>query len=136
MAHREDTDTALSEAITSPAAISSAVADDSQSVLKEELLRWTGTIFCTVIAYVVIALIAYLLYHPDIAALKATAKHVLVEPQCTLPEPMEALLFRLGVIVIPLGLYFFYRALPHWALFKTFMRSKTFLIVSMLPMVA
>jgi concanavalin A-like lectin/glucanase superfamily protein len=89
---------------------SSGISDsmDQATGIKEEILRWIFSIFSAVLVYVIIAAIADKLYSPDIDELKALAGKILAEPEKALPEPKEALLFRLGIVTILPGLFGFY----------------------------
>ncbi len=76
--------------------------------LKEEMLRWIFSILGAVLIYYIIASIVHNVYHPDIELLNKKVSDLLIEPFYARPEPMEAMLFRLGVLTIvpaTLGLY-------------------------------
>ena len=76
--------------------------------LKEEILTYTLSVVCAIITYVASALAVQKVYHPDIDSLLASAKVLLMDTSTVRPEPMEALLFRLGVVIIIPGLIGFY----------------------------
>src|SRR4051812_13135176 len=78
-------------------------------LLKEEALVWLFAILATVAVYIVTALIIQKVYNPDIIALKNAGTKLLIAVNTILPEPKEAMLFRVGVVVISLGLLVFYR---------------------------
>ena len=85
---------------------------DHDVILKEETLTWTFSILCSLIVYIVAALVVHNIYHPDLSVLYAAAKDILIDTMGVVrPEPVEAMLFRLGVvIIIPsfIGFYIFF----------------------------
>jgi hypothetical protein len=82
-----------------------------QPNLKEESLRWIFSIAGAVLVYVVVAMVVLNIYHPDTELLKKIANEQLAETFYARPEPMEALLFRLGVLIILPGILCFYALL-------------------------
>jgi len=84
-----------------------ATLQDAQ-YLREEVVRWVCTICSAVLVYLVVAVTVWKTYKPDIDSLQAIAKQKLILPALALPEPMEALLFRLGIVIIIPGLLGFY----------------------------
>src|SRR4051812_35016744 len=83
--------------------------DDARTLLlKEETLVWIVTILCTLAVYLVTALLIQNVYHPDLGPLKETARQLLIDPGSVRPEPVEAMLFRVGVGEIAMGLLVFY----------------------------
>ncbi|HMG66950.1 MAG TPA: hypothetical protein VK588_04655, partial [Chitinophagaceae bacterium] len=76
--------------------------------LKEETMVWLLSILGAVMAYVVATFVIRKVYHPDIKSLLETARNVLISPESARPEPVEAMLFRVTVVVFTLGLLCFY----------------------------
>jgi hypothetical protein len=105
----------------------------NDNVLNEEVLRWILALLCTLFVYWCIAGIVQKVYHPDASLSLAEAKRVLIEPEGARPEPMEAMLFRVGVIVITLGLLAFYWLFSRMKLIKEMAAKPLFLIISILP---
>jgi hypothetical protein len=103
--------------------------------LRIEILRWIFTIACAIATYVVIALVVWATYEPDVAALTATAKQILLMPELALPEPMEALLFRLGILTIDPGLAEYYILFSRTRFISSLARSKYFNYVTAASMV-
>src|SRR6185437_7513701 len=91
--------------------------------VKEEALRWIFSIAGALLVYFIAATIAQHLYHPDIELLKRLANEKLVEPFSSRPEPMEALLFRLGVISIIPSMLVFYIVLSKAVFVKTIAKT-------------
>ncbi|MCW3123138.1 MAG: conserved rane protein of unknown function [Flavipsychrobacter sp.] len=81
---------------------------DQLTELKEESLRWILSILGALLVYLVVTLITLQVYHPDIDHLHKVAEQVLAETWNVRPEPMEAMLFRLGVVAIIPSLLGFY----------------------------
>lgn len=80
-------------------------------LVKQETLIWIATIFSSILVYVFFALVIKSIYKPDLALLKSEGDNLLIASSVVRPEPMESLLFRSGVVSIPLlllGFYSFY----------------------------
>jgi hypothetical protein len=87
--------------------VEAANAEETTS-LKTETVRWILSIACSVLVYAIVAFIVKKTYHPDTGALMEYANRILAKADATRPEPMEALLFQLGVIIIIPGMTLFY----------------------------
>ncbi|GHT02178.1 hypothetical protein AGMMS49525_05260 [Bacteroidia bacterium] len=76
--------------------------------MKSDMFNYRAISMCIVVllasilAYIGIACVINSCYHPDIEALKELGKSVLLVSNFVKPEPVEALLFQLGVLSIPL----------------------------------
>jgi hypothetical protein len=126
---------AANEFITQPLPGDNIIADNKIGgldpiSLNEEVLRWIFSILGSLITYFVVAIIVQSAYHPDINALNDTAQQLLLNPEFALPEPMEALLFRLGVVVILPALYSFYLLFSRTKFVSLFARKPYFIIAS------
>ena len=98
---------ASSSAVAQPVNVQ-GTKEDSQG-LNEEILRWILSILCALIVYTCIAFVIINVYHPDVNSLIVNAQKVLLESLGRLlPEPVEALLFRSGVVIVLLALYGYY----------------------------
>lgn len=76
------------------------------SNIKEQAVTWSLSILGAVSAWAVLAILVRWLHKPDIAAIKAVTKSVLIDSAHARPEPTESLLFRLSVIVVvPLAIF-------------------------------
>ena len=83
--------------------------NDNQFIsLKEETLKWILSIVCSLLAYLVVAIIVFHVYHPDINSIIEAADKKFLYPGLANPKPMESLLFRLGIVTIIPGLPGFY----------------------------
>ena len=98
--------------------------------LKSEILRWIFSISGAILVFILFALIVQSLYHPDIDQLKRTAQSLLIEYQRVLPEPVEALLFRSGIVIILSSLYGFYSFLSRSKLVVSLASKRAFTIIS------
>ena len=77
--------------------------------LKEALLRWICAIGGSISLYGLVAAIIEKSYHPSIAGSMAKAQQLLVSGTANvLPEPMEAMLFRAGIVTLFLGMLLCY----------------------------
>lgn len=112
-----------------------AVVAEEDPVLKEEILRWILSILGTLVAYWCVAFVIQKAYHPDTSAALAEANKLLIEPGAARPEPMEAMLFRAGVVVITLGLLSFYAFFSKAAFIKELAKKSSFMVVSLIPVV-
>ncbi len=88
--------------------IAGDTTNDGSLSIKSEILRWIFSITGAALVYFIAALLVQATYHPDIEQLNKTAKTVLIEYNKAIPEPMEALLFRLGIIIVLSFLFWFY----------------------------
>ncbi len=111
------------------------VVMEDDPVLKEEVLRWILSLLGALITYWCVAMIIQKVYHPDINIALTEAQRLLIEPAGSRPEPMEAMLFRAGVVVITLGLLGFYALFSKMQMIKQLAKGPAFLIVSLLPIV-
>ncbi len=109
------------------------IVNEDDPVLKEQVLNWILSICCTIFVYWCVAQIILKVYHPDTSAALADAQRLLIEPAGSRPEPMEAMLFRVGVIVITLGLLGFYALFSKMQVIKDIARKPLFLIISLIP---
>ena len=100
--------------------------------LKKETLRWIFSISAAVVVYLVIAGITKAIYHPDIDSLKNIAAKLFVEPVYVRPEPIEALLFRLGVIIIIPSLPGFYILFSKFQLINILAKNPVYIFLSAL----
>ncbi|MCW3123137.1 MAG: conserved rane protein of unknown function [Flavipsychrobacter sp.] len=101
-----------------------------QTKFKEEATRWILCICGSLLFYSFIACIVLSLYHPDIEVLKTLAQKSFTEPWLTRPEPVEALLFRLGILIIIPGLLIAYIIFAKLNLTR-FVSGKYFYIASL-----
>ncbi len=104
--------------------------------INEEILRWILTICSSVLVYIIIAINVRLTYQPDIESLNAIAKKILLLPNLALPEPMEALLFRLGIVTIIPGLVVFYILFSRMPFTATLTQKRSFPVISILSVIA
>lgn len=110
---------------------------DQQIQLREEALRWIFSILGAIAVYLVVAAITLNVYHPDIEQLRKIADELLLPDVGDIrPEPMEAMLFRLGIITIIPSLLGFYTLLCRINLVKTLTAKKTFMVLSALCVTA
>ena len=109
------------------------VAREDDPVLKEQVLNWILSICCTIFVYWCVAHIVVRVYHPDISSALAEAQKVLIEPAGVRPEPLEAMLFRVGVLVITFGLLGFYSLFSKMKVIKDIAARPVFLIISLIP---
>lgn len=79
--------------------------------LRSEVLRWLLSLTGSLLVYWLVATIVVQVYHPDIDALKKAAEEIFFETYTVRPEPVEALLFRLGIVIIIPSLLGFYALL-------------------------
>jgi len=100
---------------------------------KEKTLVWIFSIVCALLGYAGIAVIIQNVYTPDIDSLKKTGEKLLIGG-CR-PEPMEALLFRLAIIIIPLSLLGFYVLFSKIQIIKRLARKPFFMLLSVLSVV-
>ncbi len=117
--------------VAKPRAEKAPMEDDP--VLKEQVLNWILSICGTIFVYWCVAHIILKVYHPDISSALADAQRLLIEPGGSRPEPMEAMLFRVGVVVIVLGLLGFYSLFSSMQAIKDIARKPLFLIISLIP---
>ena len=104
--------------------------EDSQG-LNEEISRWILSILCALIVYTCIAFVIINVYHPDVNSLIVNAQKVLLESLGRLlPEPVEALLFRSGVVIVLVALYGFYVLFSKTDIVKKLAQKQPFFIVS------
>ncbi len=108
------------------------VKPDQFAVVREETIRWIFSIICSLLVYWVVAKIAQSVYNPDLNELAKIAIDKLVEPGYVRPEPVEALLFRLGVITILPCLLIFYNLSGRMKGLKGLAEPFTFRIVSII----
>ncbi len=111
------------------------IVSDDELPLKEQVLNWILSIGGTIFVYWCVAQIILKVYHPDTSAAFADAQRLLIEPAGIRPEPMEAMLFRVGVVVITLGLLGFYGIFSKMQAIKDIARKPSFLIISLIPVV-
>lgn len=81
------------------------------SDFRQEAMVWILSMLGAVIMYGLIAYIIKSVYNPDTKAMIDEAKKLLISPEASRPEPVEAMLFRAAVVVLPLGLLGFYAVL-------------------------
>ncbi len=125
------------EITTKPIVEKVSETDDTTSLLlKEETLVWIVTILCTLAVYLLTVLLIQQVYHPDINALKETAGKLLIDPGSVRPEPMEAMLFRAGVVVITLGLVVFYSLFSRMKALRQQAAKPFFMVIAVLCLVA
>lgn len=86
--------------------ITSPAMEDAD--LKREVLTWILTVCSALFTYLALALLIAAIYHPDVDALRAIAEQNLISPALARPEPMEAMLFRMGVIIVVPSLCLYY----------------------------
>ena len=110
------------------------VADNDDPALKESVLVWLFSMFCTAFVYWCVAQVIVSVYHPDINASLAEAQRVLIDTTGCRPEPVEAMLFRVGVIIMVLGLLGFYTLFSKMQFIKDIARKPLFLVISLIPL--
>jgi len=76
------------------------------STVKEEYLRWVCVLFATIASYVMLAWVVTKIYTPDIELLKKQTFELTFH--ASNPEPVESMLFNLGLLFIPCCLLLFY----------------------------
>ncbi|MDL2312553.1 hypothetical protein LJC68_06720 [Bacteroidales bacterium OttesenSCG-928-B11] len=101
-----------------------------QPNFQESITKGILAIFSTLISYSLVALLVTYFYNPDVESLRAISNEVLILGGSN-PEPKESLLFRLGVLLIPLFLllYFYILNTPRLSKIKW---NKFFLLSSIL----
>ncbi len=91
----------VSSAQTPVHVLVSGAADVAETnALKAESLRWIFSILAASLVYIVIAKLVLANYHPDIAAIEKAAQSMFFDVGILHPEPIEALLFRLAVVLM------------------------------------
>lgn len=96
--------------VSSSAASSESVVDSNVTVFKEKVLLWLFSVLAAIVSFIFLAKILVHFYHPDIKALTdyAIKNTVLGNGNDPRPEPVEAALFRLGVVtMIPLSIVYY-----------------------------
>ncbi len=109
--------------------------DNSSVELKSEILRWIFSISCALLVYILYAVIVQAVYNPDIDELLKTAQSILIDSDMALPEPMEALLFRSGILLILGGLFGFYYLFLRSRLVIYLASKRAFTIISLAAVV-
>lgn len=104
--------------------------------LKQEFLNWLISIICALVTYCGVAQVILHAYTPDVAALKAAGAELLIAGDSVRPEPMEAMLFRVAVVLIPLLLTGFYYLFSKKGFLRPLAEERTFTIVSVLSVLA
>ena len=89
------------------AIIDASIKNEHLIKLKEETLHWLFSIIGAIVVYFLVAKVITQVYHPDINALLALASKITFEGGVR-PEPMEALLFRAGIVTILICITAFY----------------------------
>jgi hypothetical protein len=103
--------------------------------LKEETLRWILSVLGAIAVYAALALVVHAVYHPDIAHLKAEAGQLLIDGDKVRPEPMEALLFRLAVLVIIPALAGFYALFSRKSWVTPLAKKPVYLVITCLVLI-
>jgi len=98
--------------------------------LKEEYLRWVLSVLGGVLLYLPAVFLIEKCYHPDIAGRLAYAEKILIAYPSALPEPMEAMLFRVAIVIIFTGMLLCYTWLRNSAWIKDMAKSPYYLVVS------
>ena len=86
-------------------------------VLKEETLKWLFSLLGGIILFWILATIVQSVYHPNIEAIIKEANETSFTHDSR-PEPMEILLFRVGVLSLTLGTWLFYILFSRLAFIK------------------
>ncbi len=94
--------------------------------LKEEFVRWLLSVLGGIALFLPVAFIIQKIYHPDIAQRMETAKKLLISSSMVMPEPMEAMLFRVGIVTIFLGMLGCYQLLSKSKLPRSLTASSFF----------
>lgn len=68
--------------------------------LREEAVAWILSTIGAVILWGIIAKAVTTFYHPDVETLKTSGKKLFIEEHLVNPEPVEALIFRLSVLIL------------------------------------
>jgi len=98
---------------------------------KEKSLVWIFSIICALLVYAGIAVIVQNVYTPDISLLKVTAGKILIGNGGYIrPEPVEAMLSQLALIIIPLSLLGFYVLFSKMPLVKKLAGKPFFMFLS------
>ena len=81
----------------------------SNSEVNKILLIWICSISVSLLVYLIATLLITSYYHPNIELLKANAVKILLSSINVRPEPVEAMLFRTAIILIPGSLLISYK---------------------------
>lgn len=68
--------------------------------LREDAVAWILSAIGAVVLWAIIAKAVTAFYHPDVEMLKTSGKKLFIEEHLVNPEPVEALIFRLSVVVL------------------------------------
>ncbi len=105
--------------------------------LKEALLKWICAIGSSISLYVLVAAIIEKIYHPSIAGSMVKTQQLLVSGTANvLPEPMEAMLFRVGIVTLFLGMLLCYGLVYKSKWVARFANSRFFWPVSVISILA
>lgn len=99
------------------AAVAAAVPQPENNWLKEETLKWIFSITGATALFYVIGKMIFASYHPDVKALIDMANQISFAGGAR-PEPVEGLLFRIGIFVLTLGTLGIYHLLSKTELAK------------------
>jgi len=100
--------------------------------IRQEAVKWMLSILGALVVYAIVAAITLSVYHPNTDQLYKTAEDILAETWQVMPEPMESILFRLGIVTILPALYGFYVLLSRSTLPGKLAAPSPFLILSSL----
>jgi len=92
--------------------------------IREEFSRWVFCIICTLLLYSIVAFIVTKIYNPDTQAIIEKAQEVSFLNDFN-PEPVERLLYVLGLLIVPFSLLLFY-LLSLKKIFISFFEKKGF----------
>jgi len=81
---------------------------DTSSFYKLEYLKWFLSILFSILAYIAVAELITIVYHPDVQQAIDMAYKISIIPVGFAPEPTEKLLLIAAFIVFPISLYCFY----------------------------
>jgi len=83
-------------------------ASNDHAALREQILIGLFSALSAIIMYAAIAAAVFNTYKPDVAAFKKIGDELLISNTLVRPEPMEAMLTRIALIIIPACLVAFY----------------------------
>lgn len=98
----------------------------------QEAMKWVLSIVCATFVFVCIGKIITLVYNPDIPKMLEEAKKIFYDIGGVRPEPVEALLFRLGIVFYVPSIFGFYVFFSRDKFKKLFTDKTFFLYISLI----
>lgn len=80
---------------------------ENRKFIGEEFLRFIFSIIGSLLLYLIVAFCIIKIYHPDTEAMIKKGLEISIVTDFN-PEPVEALLYRMAILIFPLSLCFFY----------------------------